>query len=309
MSEDDSKARGDFLPDSDAAGDTAGAEAAAKAAAEKEAADKAAAEPKDEAEKKEEPRIPKSRFDEAVKKARAEAEAAMKRADDLESQLKASQGELDLKKVAEEIDVLEEELEKAIADGNVEVKKRLRSEIREKNQQMAEARAAGHAARATATAIEQIRYDALCDRMEREHPELDPQHEDYDQTVVNDILELKEAFEKAGHGSATALDKALKVTFKGAPAPKKKDEKAPDDAEVKAKADAKAKGDAEAAKRTAEAVKRGLEKQDQQPPATKGTDSDKNGKKNTAADIAKMSDKEFDKLSEDDLKRLRGDAA
>lgn len=303
MSDEDNQGRGDdFNPDSDEARESADQ----KSKADQEAADKAAAEVKAkeeaEAKAKEEPRIPKSRFDEAVKKARAEAEAAIKRAEDLEAQLKASQGELDLKKVGEEIDALEEELEKAIADNDAEKKKRLRSEIREKTQQMAEARAAGHAARATATAIEQIRYDALVNRMEAEHPELSPEHEDYDQSQVDEILELKDAFEKQGHGSATALEKSLKVVYKGAKAPEKKAPEKKDDT-----AEAKKKAEEEAEKRKQEAVERGLKQKGEQPPTAKGAASDKGGKSNTAADAAKMSDKEFDKLTDEELKRARGD--
>jgi len=313
--DEDAKARGDEIETpSGAADDTAGdaakaaeakaaEEAAGKAAADKEAADKAAAD-KAAADKKTEPMIPKGRFDEAVRKARDEAAVAIKRADELEAQLKASQGEVDAKKVAAEIDALEEELEKAIADGNIEAKKRLRAEIRDKNQQVAESRAAAHAARATAVAIEQIRYDALVNRMEVEHPELDPNHENYNEEQVAEILEFKEAFEAKGMASSAALEKSLKAVYRNGPKPEKKEES---DADKKAEAEAKAKAEAE--KRTAEAVKRGLEKKDEQPPQTKtGAASDKAGKDaDPVKNAHKMGDKEFEKLSEEELKRARGD--
>lgn len=312
--DDEAKARGDFLSDGDEAGETA--ELEAKQKAEKEAADKVAAEAKakDEADKKaadekKDHMIPKTRFDEAVKKAREERDAAAKKVEELEAQLKASQGEVDLKKISTEIDALEEELEKALADNNIEAKKRLRAEIRDKNQQIAEARAAQHAARATAMAIEKITYDTLVRQLEAEHPELNPEHADYNEDSALEILELKDAYEKAGHGSTAALEKAIKVVYKGAKAPPKKESKEEDDTKAKAEADAKAKAEAEAEKRKAEAVKRGLEKKDEQPASAKGGDSDKNGKTGSAADAAKMSDKDFDKLTDEEIRKARGDFA
>lgn len=315
-------ARGDVIPDGDEAGDTAdqkalaAKEAEAKAASEKdvatkEAEAKAKAENEEAAKKaleekdKKDHMIPKARFDEAVKKAREEAQVATKRADDLEAQLKASQGEVDAKKLLAEIDTLEDELEKAIADGNLEAKKRLRQEIRDKNQTIAEARASALAARATAVAVEQIRYDALVKTMEAEHPELNPDSEDtFDKDVVTELLELKEAFEKAGHSSSAALEKSLKAVYRNGPKPPK------NEAAEKAKAEAKAKADAEAERRKEEAAKRGKEAEGKQPAASDGVASDKGGKDvDPSKNAHKLSDKEFDKLSEEDLKKARGDHA
>lgn len=265
------------------------------------------------AEKKEEPRIPKSRFDQAVAKARKGEAEAVKRAEELQDQLDAQKGAADTDKIEEQIDKLEDDLEGAIKDGNADKKMRLRKEIRKLNQEIAETKAAQHAARATAVAIERITYDGLVKTLEAEHPELNPDDESYDQDVVDELNEYKSAFEAAGHGSTEALRKSLRAIYGKAPAKPKADEKKDeaDEAEDKGKEDEankKAATDAEA-KRKEDAVKRGLDTKKQQPADGKkaGIDSDKAGKKSKVVDVSKMSNKEFDKLDEEELKRARGD--
>lgn len=267
-------------------------------------------EPKDD-----EPRIPKSRFDQAVGKARAAEKAALERAEKLEAELATQKGTLDYDKIEGEIDALEDKLEEAIKDGNVEAKQRLRKEIRTKTAQMGEAKAAAYSQYATAVAVEQIRYDAAVERMEVEHPELNPDLDGFDETKVEEIMDYKSAFEAKGEASTVALKKALKAVY-GNAAPKVK-EKADDKPEAKkddededqpqAK-DLKEKADKEAADRKAAAVKKGIETKKAQPSNEKaGIDSDKAGKTAKGADINKMSDADFDKLDEAEKKRMRGD--
>lgn len=261
-------------------------------------------EPKDEP-KDDEPRIPKSRFDQAVAKARAAEKAQQERADKLEAELATRSGTVDYEKAEAKLDTLEEDLEKAIADGNVEAKVRLRKEIRQMNQQLAESRAAAYSQHATAVAVEQIRYDALVDRMETEHPELNPDNVDtFDETVVAEIMDYKSAFEAKGEASTVALKKALKAVYGTAKPAEKKEE--PDE---KDEGDLKKKADDKAAVRKGEAVKKALDTKGKQPADTgkTGLDSDKAGKSGKSVDIDKMTDKDYDKLDEAEKRRLRGD--
>jgi colicin import membrane protein len=249
--------------------------------------------------------IPKERFDTAVKKARDAAEAAIKRADEAEAKLKADLGAKENTKLETELDELEEALEGAIADGNVEKKKAIRTEIRKKNQELADIRAQAHATRASAIAIEQVRYDATVERIEAEHPELNPDSAEFDDDLFAEALELKEAFEAKGHSSSEALKKAVGVVFRGAKAPAKAAE---DDDAGEEEKEAREKAEKLAAERKAAAVKKGLEAKGKQPADTKkaGRDSDAAGKTDKI-DPAKLSDAEFDKLTPEQLKKLRGD--
>lgn len=251
--------------------------------------------------KKEEPRIPKHRFDQAVAKARKEAEIAQAKVEELTEQLAAQEGKVDFDKIEAEIDRMEDELEEAIKDGNTETKLRLRKEIRRSNQEIAESKAAQHAARATAVAIERITYDSLVKSMEIEHPELNPDAEEYNQDLVDETQEFKEAFEAKGHGSTEALRKAMKAVFRVAPVVEKDDDAA-DEKKPEVKKDV-------GADRKEEAIKKGIETKKKQPVDSKkaGLDSDKAGKKTTITDVKKLTEAEFDKLPEEELKRMRGD--
>ena len=273
-----------------------------------DAGDKSKDDKKDE-KKDEEPRIPKSRFDQAVAKARKEAEEAQRKLAELEEEMEAQRGQLNFEKIEEEIDALEEKLEDAIKDGNAETKQRLRKEIRRKNQEIAEAKAAQHAARATAAAIEKVTYDSLVKELEVQHPELNPDNEDtYDDDAAQELMELKEAFEAKGHGSTEALRKAVRAVYGRAPAKPKVGESKDDDAGNEDD-EAKKKAEEAAAKRKEEAVKKGLDAKGQQPVDSKeaGLDSDKAGRKGSLKDPNKLSEAEWDKLTDEEKARMRGD--
>ena len=265
----------------------------------------------DKDEKKEEPRIPKSRFDEGIAKARKEAVAATERADALEAQLKANQGIVDVEKLEASIDDLEDDLDKARADGNADKVAEIRRKIRGINRQISDSAAAAHAARATAVAVEQIRYGALVSQMEAEHPELNPDLEDqYDQEVVNELTEYKSAFEAAGLSSSDSLKKALRAVYGNGKKPAAVKDAEDDDGESDEDKAAKAeKAAALASKRKEEAIAKALAEKKKQPADSKktGLDSDKAGQKGKDKPVSKMSDKEWDDLSEDEKKRLRGD--
>lgn len=272
------------------------AEAVAKAEQDAETAKKAA----DEAKKK--ITIPKEVFDERIKKSREREEAANRRADELQAKLSAQEGVVDEVKVDEAIEAKEEEIENANADGNKDKAKALRKEIRELNQVVADSRAASRAAYATAVAVEQIRYDAGITAMEAEHPELNPDNEElYDQEKVDEVTDLKEAYEAKGEASSASLKKALKYVFGTG--------KKLSEADTKVADEAKAKAEAEVTRLKEEAIKKGIETKGKQPADTKkaGLDADKLGKKGGAGDVMKMSDKDFDKLEPAELARMRGD--
>lgn len=251
--------------------------------------------------------IPKARFDQAVNKARAAEKVERERADKLEAELQASKGTVDFEKLEKDIDGLEDKLEDAIKDGNVEAKQRIRREIRQKNSQMAEAKAAAYSQHATAVAVEQIRYDALVERMEAEHPELNPDLDTFDEDKVAAVMVYKSDAEAAGKSSTVALKQALQAVY-GNAAPKPVAKKAEEKADEKGQEDLKKKADDTAADRKEAAVKKGLDTKGKQPSNEKaGIDSDKAGKSGKSVDIVKMSDKDFEKLEEDEIKRLRGD--
>lgn len=286
---------------------------AAEEALEKEEADAAVVaeadrKAKEKAERDEKVMIPKARFDEAVEKARRETEAAEARAKELEDQLKERQGGVDIAKIEQAIATREEALDAAIADGNKEKVAVLRKEIRNLDRQIASAEADVKSQYATAVAIEQIRYDALVSQLEQQYPSLNFDSDEFDAEEAGELMELKAAFEAAGQPSTEAMRKAVKALYRNGPQPAKKDDATETAEEKEAKAKA---AEEKAAKRKEDAVKRALEKKGKQPSDVKnaGADSDKAGKTGTTKDVKKLSEKEYDALSESEIKRLRGDDA
>lgn len=301
--------------------DKGAAEAEAKAAEEKaskDAADKAAREKE---ERERDIKIPKVEFDRRLKaeaERTAAAEARAKKAEEVAAQRAEA---ANVEKLTAELEKLDEELDKALADNNAAEKARLRKLIREKNDAITDARVEARSAYATALAVEQVRYDGAVDRMEAEYPFLAPgtdaePNPDYNAAIVKELVELKAAYEATGMASSAALIKATKTlapSLKEAKAALKKDDKggekdAEKEAEKKA-AEAKAKIDAETteAKRKAEAVEKGLKAAEQQPKVKGDVGSGDKKVKGDLKGVGKLSDRDFDKLDEDTLKAARGD--
>lgn len=270
--------------------------------------------------------IPKDRFDAGMKKERDAKEAAEKRAAEAEAKLAKQAAGVDAKKLQEEIAALDEQLDKALADNDVEAKKRLRAAIREKDQALSRAEARELAAQGTAIAVEQIRYDRVVDDMETAYPFLVAEGETFNEAITGELLELKGAFEASGMSSSESLKKAARIlapALKEAKAALEKGDKdaeavaeesarkAKEEAEAKAKAAggdaaAKSKAEEEAKARREAAVKKGLEAKELLPASKPGT-AGKADKEIVDPKASKMSDKDFDALPEAELKRLRGD--
>lgn len=249
--------------------------------------------------------VPKARFDEAVKKEREARLAAEKRLADAEAKVKEAEKGLDLEKIEGEISALEEKVDAALVAGDKAAAAAARKEIRAKMQQLATAEAVKQAAYATAVAVERVKYDATVTLLETQHPQMNPDSDQYNEELTNELIELKGAYEATGMGSTDALKKAAKYVFKDAPK-QVEDEKTPEEkraAEEKAEKDRKEAAE-KAAKAKEEAIRRGQALKGKQPPAQQGRQP---AKEDGAPNVSRMSDKDFDKLPDDEKRRLRGD--
>lgn len=312
----------DFVPTSPEEDDAkAAADAAAKVADEsKVLADAAklglgakttepakAEEPPKEGEPVKDTRIPLARHEQILAKERAAREA-------LEVQLANTQRGAAVAKTNEEIavletkvDTLEAEYAAALAEGEVAKATALMKQIRQTERMVIEQKAEFRTQAATATAIEQVRYETTLERLTVAYPQLVPGHEDFDQGLVNEINELTDAYELKGYAPSAALQKAVSVMVKPVTA---RQETA---TTVTPRVDAAA-AEAAAAKllRDTEARKRNGAAADAQPPALadKGANSDEAGGLLDAAKVIKMSFEKFMKVGavpDDDLARMRGD--
>ena len=294
--------RGDDLPGEDevdqAALDAAKAEEEAKkleAELEAEKKDK----PEDE-EKKKDTRIPLSRHKEILEKEREQRAT-------LEAQLAQYQKGQTIAEVNKEITALEQnvlKLEKeyaaAIVDGRTDEAATLMSQIRKAERDMAESKSDMKIQAAEIRATERARYNVALERIESTFPVLNPDDDAYDQAVMDEVAELKEAYQLKGLTPTAALQKAVKLIV-GASNTKQ---------EVATTSQPRVNPEQVAAERKSAAVKKTADAVQKTPPAADkiGEPSDKmGGGKVDAAAVMKMSQKDFAALNDETLAQLRGD--
>ena len=252
-----------------------------------------------EVDKKREQRIPLSRHKDMLEKERA------KRAD-LERQLSQFQRGTEVATLNEDITraedtilAMEKEYNNLLADGELEEASALMAKIRRTERSIGEAKNDMKIAAAEARATERARFNIALERIESAYPQLNEDHEDYDEVLMEDVVDLKGAYERKGLTPTAAMQKAV-TKLLGADT--KRQEAALDTTPRVANKDV-------AAERKKEAVKKTMDAVGKTPPSTAkvGMDSDKAGGALTAKDVMKLSQDDFKKLPDDVLASMRGD--
>ena len=252
------------------------------------------------AEKKQrEQRIPLSRHKDLLEKERA------KRAD-LERQLSQFQRGTEVATLNEDITqaedailAMEKEYNNLLADGELEEASALMAKIRRTERSIGDAKNDMKIAAAESRATERARFNIALERIESAYPQLNEDHADYDESLMEDVVDLKGAYERKGLTPTAAMQKAV-TKLLGADT--KRQEAALDTTPRVATKDV-------AAERTKEAVRKTMDAVGKTPPSTTkvGMDSDKAGGALTAKDVMKLSQDDFKKLPDDVLARMRGD--
>lgn len=248
-----------------------------------------------EEEKKKRIRIPKSRFDEALGKAKQREQALLDEIEKLKGGQHASATAKAVRDMRDEIDKLQDKYEDLILDGRKDEARKVRRHVEALRDELSEYQTNTKSEAARKAAIDEMSYNAQLAGYEAKYPALNPEHEDFDEDKTNEVATLLNAFVKAGQKRADALAKAVKYVLGSPPAAGKGDDgdKAKELAEQRA---------AEARKKAAEANKK-------QPPNGKnvGLDSDKAGGKGGDVDVLRLSQDKFAKLDEETKAKLRGD--
>lgn len=258
---------------------------------------------KEDKEGKKDSRIPESRHKAILEKERE------KRAD-LERQLAQYQNGQQVANVNEQITAAEDSIMKMerqhaelLTDGEIDKAVALMSDIRRAERQMAEAKSDMKIHAAEIRATERARYNTGLERIEAAFPELNPDHDDYNEELMAEVAELKDAYQMKGLTPTVALQKAVKAlveprTTRQEMATSTKPQVSEKD--IAAERKAAAVGKTEKATRTS-------------PPnlSRSGIDSDRIGAgASEATALMKMSQAEFKKFSDSNpeaLARMRGD--
>ena len=254
--------------------------------------------------KDDEPRIPKSRYDEQMRKERERAEAAERRLAEIEQQRQQVARGVDLTKLEEQVRDLRTQERKALISGDDEKAAQLSEQADRLNRQIAIEQARDLSAAAKEQAREEIRMELVIERIETDYPQLDENSESFDQELTDDVLDKQRGYmERDRLSPSKALIKAVKYVMDRANQMQTsaKDEKEPE------------KGGLSRADRGAErkeaAVAKNIEAANRQPASTKkaGADSDKHGQTAPTPEADQMTYEEFSALPESTKAKMRGD--
>lgn len=242
--------------------------------------------------------IPKGRFDEAVGKERSRAEAAERKLAELQASLQQVDRNADAEKLEGEIVALEKQHAKLLLDGDHEKAAELMTQIRLKERTIAIQQATHLSAQAKNEAREEVRMDAAIESLETTYAALNPEHEDFDQDLVDMVLATQSSLIQNERltPSAALVKAAQKVMSKLGAKPAVVEE-------AKGLAAGKVAQDRKQAQ-----VEANIDAARRQPASLKdsGIDSDKAGQTGKV-DVTKLTREEFAALPEATKAKLRGD--
>lgn len=257
--------------------------------------------------KKKDSRIPLSRHKDILDKERAARTAEREAREAAEAKLaqyekgqKVAAANEDIGKLEDSVTSMEEAYLKQLAEGEVAKAAETMKKIRQTERQIIEAKNDFKMQASIAQATEQARYNVALERVEEAYPQLNPDSDDFDKSMLGEVAEMKLFYEQMRNMTPTkALQAAVKKILG-------------QDTRAQEKAtDTTPKVDAEdvAKERKKAAVAKNLDASKKTPAnASKvGLDSDKAGGSISAKDIMKMSQDDFRKLPDDVLARMRGD--
>ena len=238
--------------------------------------------------------IPKDRLDQELAK-RRQLENRLK---ELEEKSKTEQ--IAAPEADYDFDEAETRYMSAVLDGEAEKAKQIRAEIRKMERAQIQAEMQNSMQETSQRTQAQIRLDQAVQTIVSKHPELDVNGEAPNQDLINETNELMSGFLNAGYDPVDALNKAVGYTTASlginapinepAVIPKSVDKKVIDD---------------KTAKKTADSAAKKAKAQEQQPPKLSG--ESQRSRDDNVVDIFKLTDKELNSLSDEQLRKLRGD--
>jgi gamma-glutamylcyclotransferase (GGCT)/AIG2-like uncharacterized protein YtfP len=237
--------------------------------------------------------IPKARYDEDRRNSRAREAKLQARIEELEGKQKKDDTP-SISDMQKEIEDLEDQHENLLLEGEIDKAKIMRRDINAKRNDLIDRRIAEKSTAMGQAAVEQVRYDSQLAALEARYPVMNPDSPEFDGEVMTEIITLMDAFEASGKTLTQALNKAVHYVMR--------------DVEPEKKPAVK-KGEAVREERKTAARKKALKAVKDSPADLKdiGRNSDKAGRDDGLPDPLKMSQEDFDKLSEKQLKQLRED--
>lgn len=249
-------------------------------------------------------RIPLDRHEAVLNKERAKSAALAAEVAQLKQRSTVSDNSAaasaDFAAIEADVLKLEDEYANLLTDGEVKKATAVMAKIRQAERHMAEVKADLKVQAATVQIAETTRYNTVLGRIEAAFPELNPDHDDYNEATMTRVAKMSRMNQADGMTPSAALQDAVDTIIGASTA---KQEAATTVTPRVAEKDIAAERKAAAVGKTVKAV-------GATPPslARTGLDSDKlGGGVDSAAAVMKMSQKEFAQLSDAALAKLRGD--
>ena len=236
--------------------------------------------------------VPKARFDKSRKAGRIREEALERRIKELEG--KGKKPEITIAEMEAEIEELEDQHENLLLEGEVDKSKAIRRQMNVKRNAVIDRRISEKSNAMGAAAVQQVRYDNQLAAFEIKYPAMNEDAVEYDEAVAGEVGTLMNAFQSSGMSLVGALNKAVHYVFRDAPAAKDEDDDTADEVRKARKLKARKKA-LRAVKKTPTNLK------------DVGRNSDKAGRDDGLPDPLKMTQDQFDKLTEKQLAELRED--
>lgn len=244
--------------------------------------------------KKAQIRIPKARLDEVTAKHRQREQALIEEVNQLKNRLEGGTKQTAVSQQREEIKALEDKYEDLLLDGQKDEARKVRHQISDMREALVEFQTSVKSDAARKAAVDELTYNQRLANLEAQYPELNPDHDEFNEEKTDETVTLLNAFIGQGMKRAEALAKAVKYVFGAAPT--KTSEEKPLNA-------VKNQRDEDARRKAYEASK----KQPSQMSKV-GSDSDKKGRGGEAGiDVMNLTQKQFGKLDEETKAKLRGD--
>jgi hypothetical protein len=243
--------------------------------------------------------IPKERLDKEISKRKALEEELRNEREQRRAGVQADKDSELRKNLETEITDLEGQYEEHMKTGATDKAAELGRKLRAKERELAKLENETLSARSREAIKEEIRVEALIEKLVGDYPSLDPANEDeYDQDTVDMIEGLRARYLAAGKRPSAALREAVEKVMKRAEKPASED-----------KPVEKGLSRSGADDRREEAVKKALDAKARQPQKTvAGKDSDAlGGDLGDPKKLARLSDAEWDKLPDDVKRKARGD--
>ena len=250
--------------------------------------------------------IPRDRHEKVLSNERAKREQVERELAAYKGAEKIVKSNEKIEGLEKQVDDLDEQYAKALADGDTSKARDLSRQIRIIERQIATESTNVAVAAAEARTAEAVRYDTALERIEEAFPKLNSDHEDFDPELATDVGDLMMVYRGRGMTPTKALQQAVEKLVKPATA------KQSDAVTVTPRGDKKddaADPDKVKADRKAAAVDKAVDAHKRTPPPTDtvGKNSDSLGGGLNSKDVASSTYDQFSKLTEEDLARVRGD--